>query len=503
MPKNVLPEAARVLPKAGQAVWLKAFNEALDEGISEEEASMVAWAAVKRAGYSKNSNGKWSKSMDENSLIINDDNTFSVGAPLMKVNVQKRIIEGFATLNNVDQARDRVEADASIEAFGNWFGNIREMHQKKAVGKAVDWRPETYTDEKGNTYEGIWVSARISKGAEDTWQKVLDGTLAGFSIGGVTQEKERTFAKDEEGVDRQIWAITKYKLTELSLVDNPCNRLSTISLIKSIDGQIEVDDTIADGDMSKAWDGEKREFVDLSSGYQSAIEGLERLRDEAIESNADNVVSRVSEILHSLRNEKAYEVTEAEYYNNQVYKSEEANMSKEEVENEMEKSEEDLQENEVSDISIVELSEEEKSIFRKLIDFIKGEETPASVSDGGVPNNIEKGEDMKEEDVTKAIDSVKEDLTKSVDEKFVQVGESLEKIAGLLEKVATAEAVEEVQKGLDAKIDELAARIEVVEKSGGVKKSGDDAGDAGEKIEKSDDGFWGDSILPSFLTDQR
>src|SRR5690606_10453004 len=110
MPKNVLPEAARVLPKAGQAIWMKAFNQALDEGQSERDASKIAWAAVKRAGYSKNSEGKWGKSMDAD-FVLNEDDTFVFGAPIMKVDVQERIVEGFATLNNVDKAGDLIDAD--------------------------------------------------------------------------------------------------------------------------------------------------------------------------------------------------------------------------------------------------------------------------------------------------------------------------------------------------------------------------------------------------------
>jgi hypothetical protein len=31
---------------------------------------------------------------------------------------------------------------------------------------------------------GVYVSAYVSKGAQDAWEKVLDGTYSGFSIGG-------------------------------------------------------------------------------------------------------------------------------------------------------------------------------------------------------------------------------------------------------------------------------------------------------------------------------
>ena len=478
---------------------MKAFNEALDQGLPEDEASAMAWAAVKRAGYSK-TNGKWSKSMDEleSNLTLNDDGTFVLGAPLIKIDVKKRIVSGFATLDNVDEAGDRLKADASEEAFSKWFGNIREMHQKKAVGKAIDWKPDTYTDEEtGKTYEGVWVSAKISKGAEDTWQKVLDGTLSGFSVGGATLEKQRDLVKDEDGNSRQIWTITKYRLTELSLVDNPCNRLATISLIKSVDGNPQVEDTVADEDIEKVHNGETGEFVDFSEDYRGVVRALESLRDRAISESADYVVAEASEKLACFRSKAKWESQDADYHNG-VTKSEdteEAQMGTEVVE----KSQENLQENENPDIPSVELTKEERSIFQKFVDFIKNEET--ATPDVEVAEDEKEGvtSDMNEEEVTKAITEAGEELTKGIDGKFDQLGESLTKIAGLLEKVATAESVTELEKSFDEKVAELATRLDTVEKSGGVQKSGEEAGESSEKIEKSDEGFWSDSILPEFL----
>lgn len=503
MPKNVLPEAARVLPKAGQAIWMKAFNQALDEGQSERDASKIAWAAVKRAGYSKNSEGKWGKSMDAD-FVLNEDDTFVFGAPIMKVDVQERIVEGFATLNNVDQAGDLIDADASVEAFSDWFGNIREMHQKVAVGKAIDWRPDVYIDpETGEEYNGIWVRAKISKGAEDTWQKVLDGTLSGFSIGGATLEKQRDVYKSAEGV-KNIWRITKYKLTELSLVDSPCNRLAKITLIKSADGEdVEVDDTVADGEIEKAFNGETGEFVDLSPAMKGVISAIESWRDEAIANKADGVAARASELLNDLRRSCRWEEEDAKRHSEQaeVIKSEEEGV-------EMAKNDEILQENANSDITNVELTEQEKSLFRKFIDFVTGStETPAEgVESGGTENN-EEGEtpEMTTENATETTEEetevVEETTEKSVDEneKFSEIGESLSKIAEALEKVATADAVESVKTELKSELDALVERVTALENGGAVKKSGEDAGNSGEKIEKSDEGFWSGSLLPEFL----
>lgn len=496
MPKNVLPEAARVLPKAGQAIWMSAFNDALDRGLPEDEASMFAWAAVKRAGYSKNSGGKWSKDMDmRTEVVVNDDGSFVIGVPLVKINAEKRMVEGFATLDNLDQAGDIVDSAASKEAFADWVGNIREMHQKVAVGKAVDWRPDTYVDEEtGKEYEGIWVTAKISKGAEDTWQKVLDGTLSGFSIGGATLEKQRELVKDDNGVTRQAWRITKYKLTELSLVDNPCNRLAGTSLVKSVDGVSEMTDVLDNGDIDKAYNGDTGEFEDLSEEYRGVVRALENLRDRAIAVNADEVVSEASEQLSCYRRKARWEASDAEYASS-VAKSEDSKEGTT-VSEKVEKSEETLQVNENSGTNSVELTEEDKGLFRKFVDFIKGEEAPGEATEEAIEKE---GTEMNAEEIAKVVDSKAEELAKDVDGKFEQVGESLTKIADLLEKVATSESVDELKKDFEAKFEELAGRVDAVEKSGAVKKSGEEAGEAGEKIEKSEDGFWGGNILPEFV----
>lgn len=491
MPKNVLPEAARVLPKAGQKIWLRVFNEALDKGEAEEDASQEAWAAVKRAGFQKGQDGKWSKSMDfETNFELNEDGSFELGVPLMKIDVKKRIVGGFATLDNLDQAGDILDADASTEAFSNWFGNIREMHQKKAVGKAVDWRPDTYTDDDGNEFTGVWVEAKISKGAEDTWQKVLDGTLAGFSVGGATQEKERVLAKDG---DKEVpaWRITKYRLTELSLVDNPCNRFATISLIKSVDGDTEFSEAIADGEIEKAYNGETGEFADLSDELGDVVDALERYQGAAIRNKADYDVIRATELLAGVRSRKRSEQCDAEYQST-ISKSDD---KEENMTDKIEKAE-DLQNKESSvTTGVEELTDAEKGIIRKFVDFWKGEEASATEA-------LTKEEElMNEEELTKALDekaeAISAELSKSADEKFSQVAESLTKVSEALEKVATAESVEAIKTDITGELETIKGRLDAIENSGAVQKSGDEVKTGEAKIEK-EEGFWGDSIVPSY-----
>jgi len=170
--------------------------------------------------------GHWSSNGDNLHLSI----------PFTKVNRENRTVSGFATLDNVDQTGDVVTAEASVKAFENFRGNLREMHQSIAVGKVVSFKPETYYDQKSQTfYNGVYVTSYISKGAQDTWEKVLDGTLSGFSIGGKIKESDNEVNK---ATGEAVRFIKDYDLVELSIVDSPANELCNILSIEKVGGKI-------------------------------------------------------------------------------------------------------------------------------------------------------------------------------------------------------------------------------------------------------------------------
>lgn len=131
-------------------------------------------------------------------------------APILKFDKEKREVIGVATAEAKDAHGTVISYDGSKEAFSKWRGNIREMHDpKKAVGRALEIIP----DDEGRK---IVVRATISKGAEDTWQKVVDGTLTGFSIGG----KNGVWTERVIGGEKLPY-LERYDQVELSLVDNP------------------------------------------------------------------------------------------------------------------------------------------------------------------------------------------------------------------------------------------------------------------------------------------
>ncbi len=163
-----------------------------------------------------------------------DGDNVRLSMPFSKVDKERRIVSGFATLDNLDKQNDIVTPEASLNAFKKFRGNIREMHQPIAVGKMVSFKEDKYFDpETKKMYSGIYVSTYISKGAQDTWEKVLDGTLSGFSIGGKMNKWDDGY---DEKMDSKVRIIKDYDLVELSLVDTPANQFANIISVEKVDG---------------------------------------------------------------------------------------------------------------------------------------------------------------------------------------------------------------------------------------------------------------------------
>jgi hypothetical protein len=123
---------------------------------------------------------------------------------------------------------------------------MREMHGPAAVGKKVS----VEFDDDNKT---ISLTARVSKGAPDTWEKVLDGTLSFFSIGG---SGKKVIEKQASG--KTATRVFLNQLAEVSFVDNGACPTAKFEICKSIDGHLvdvePVDPEVADDPIVKATD---------------------------------------------------------------------------------------------------------------------------------------------------------------------------------------------------------------------------------------------------------
>ena len=198
-----------------------------------------------------------------------DGENVRISMPLTKVDAERRIVSGFATLDNVDKQNDIVTPEASVNAFSRFRGNIREMHKDIAIGKMVSFKRDKYFDpETKKFYSGVYVSAYISKGAQDAWEKVLDGTYSGFSIGGTLNEYDNAYNED---MNKSIRVIKDYTLRELSLVDTPANQFANILSIEksdSINNEVVLENVFWDNENGLAMLSEDESLISPVSGLQ-------------------------------------------------------------------------------------------------------------------------------------------------------------------------------------------------------------------------------------------
>lgn len=426
--------------------------------------------------------------MDINKFTTTDisEDRVNLYLPIQKVDRERRIVSGFATLDNLDKHNDIVTAEASKQAFKSFRGNIREMHMPIAVGKMVNFTEKSLVRED-KEYKGIFVEVYVSKGAQDTWEKVLDGTLSGFSIGGNINPE--TVEKNENGGR----VIKDYQLTELSLVDSPANPLANVfSIQKNEEGYT------FSGFATESTDFDEEEVESV----EKADTGGYIVDDDSItitSSSTDFVVSGAdsgSNTTFTINTTPASTINE-ETIAEKVVKSLENLFTKtiggntmttqteetavEEVEatetEEVVESVEDTAVEKAADVSEVEVETTEDAvdnidlIVEKVLERLaRGNESDAEVA-----------EETSEEDASVAksedLDNVEETLTKSVDSLAKTVTDKLEELANTISTLK----------------DETNTRLTSLEDVSAVRKSTVTGGNMRKADNESD--FWGDSAL--------
>ena len=432
--------------------------------------------------------------------------------PFSKVDKERRIVSGFATLDNVDRQNDIVTTDASLKAFNKFRGNIREMHQPISVGKMVSFKEEKYFDpETKKFYSGVYVSAYVSKGAQDTWEKVLDGTLSGFSIGGRMNKWDDAY---DEKIDKSIRVIKDYDLVELSLVDNPANQFANImSIEKNDSGQTIVKGEIADLDVENVfWDNENGVvIVSKDDSAISPVSGSQMQNIGFVETNDSEKAEMIKFLVDSAKGinlskmtkeedpmtdtteniveksddvvEDAQVAPEADTVAEDVTKADEAEVAKtddmDEDDMEGDSDEEEMDKS-------ADMDEEEKG------DSYKEEKSDSSEATVEVAEEVSKVNDVVTE-LKDGIASAFSDLStvvKSLSDEIVELKKSLgvvnAELASVKNEVTTTKG----------EVNEFGKRVDAVEHDTAFRKSGDLGEIVQEdRIEKSDQSLWGGRFL--------
>ena len=415
--------------------------------------------------------------------------------PIGKVDIERRMVSGFATLDNVDKQGDIVTTESSVQAFKNFRGNLREMHQPSAVGKIVSFKEDRYFDPSVKKfYSGVYVSAYVSKGAQDAWEKVLDGTYKGFSIGGNIKNWDDAF---NEELNKSIRIIKEYDLFELSLVDNPANQFANIISIEKVDGK-----NVVGGYLSKAeienvfWDSETGiVMVSESENETSPTSGKTMQNIGFIEKGDKNNTETLKFLVDSAKGISTIKITK------------EVSPMTETTEAVVDAAVEEVQvAPEAQPVAVEEtvaVAEEAPAVEELAL---------AKSNDGGADSSVEKTEEgevvatetviaKSDEVIVEAVAEIKNSLTnafgdlattvKSLHEQIVALSKSLDTVSGEVKTVS-----DEV-KNVKGVFNEFGKRVDLVEQDTAFRKSGD----LGEivqfepsKVQKS---LWGGRFLTS------
>ena len=416
---------------------------------------------------------------------VSEGNSLRLSMPIAKIDKERRIVSGFATLDNIDRQGDIVPSDASVKAFEKFRGNIREMHDdKKAVGKLVSFKEDSFYDqESGKFYKGVFVSAYVSKGAQDTWEKVLDGTLTGFSIGGSVNDYEDKY---DDSLDKSIRVIKEYDLFELSLVDNPANQYANV---------ISIEKGHTGGYLSKAlienvfWCSQD-DIVQLSANSSSDCPRCDKGMNNIgfVETNDAQKAEVVKSILSTVKND-AKEVSKMD--NNEVI---ETASTEETAETVVEETVEKAVDTETAE-------EVEKSVDVEVVEASVEKVDHAMDDDEDDPDDD--SEDMAVKSVDAEVEKANEEEVNNTAKAVVNEMQSTfnmlaDTIKSLNEKVEELnKTVSGVKQEVDQVKNEFGKRVDAVEKDTAFRKSGDLGEVVQEPIQKAQvqKSLWGGRFL--------
>lgn len=436
--------------------------------------------------------------------------------PISKVDREKRIISGWATLEMLDKQGDIVGIDASVNAFKRFRGNIREQHTPLAVGKMISFKQDKYFDkETGQAHNGIFVDVYISKGAEDTWHKINEKILTGFSIGGRIKEAEDIYAKGTDGPAR---FIKDYELDELSVVDNPaCPAADIVSIQKFAGNDIE-EKTVEKNYLENVFWCSKSDMIILSENTSTSCPecNKEMVSVGFVESNDVNKSDTIMSLFDTFKKSSDEQSDDREAID-ELAKSIAENNEKEGIsmagrrkivaaeEDIVTKSEEVIAEDAIveEDVEDVEEATEEvveepadepaEELVEEVVEKSDASEVVVeAIEESTTPTNIN-------EDLAKSVDEIKASLVEMFGDLSTTIKSLKAEIANLNKSVDTVNQEVGVVKGsindVKGNLNEFGQRIDEVEADTAVRKSGDLGGIVQEvKLNKS---MWGGRFLSS------
>jgi hypothetical protein len=425
--------------------------------------------------------------------------------PFNKVDQERRIVSGFATLDNVDRQSDIVTSEASMKAFSKFRGNIREMHQPLSVGKMVAFKEDKYFDpETKKFYSGVYVSAYVYKGAQNTWEKVLDGTLSGFSIGGRMNKWDDAI---DEKLNKPVRIIKEYDLVELSLVDSPANQFANVLSIEKVNGVNTVKGDLADTAIENVFWDKENGIVTLSEKEveQSPVSGMPMTNIGFVEKTDTEKSDMIKFLVDSAKGINAKinkEVSPMTDTTNEVAVdavADEAVVDAPAVEEAQVAPEADTTNEDAAEKSYSMDKEEKPTEEEKKSDDMDEDDDETVKSDDMEEEEAAKEEVSKSDEIDAAIVDIKEVVTKAFSDLTAVVQAQAEQIAELSKSLinATTEinSVKDEVSNAKSNFDEFGKRVDAVEADTAFRKSGDLGEIVQEQPKLVEKSLWGGRFL--------
>ena len=393
-----------------------------------------------------------------------DKDSLRLSMPIGKVDVERRMVSGFASLDNIDKQDDIVTAEASVQAFKNFKGNLREMHQPSAVGRMISFKEDRYFDPNSKKfYNGVYVSAYVSKGAQNAWEKVLDGTYTGFSIGGNIKVWDDAYNTE---LDKSIRVIKDYDLYELSLVDSPANQFASIISVEKVNGQNVLTGASADTVIENVFYDSENGIVLVSDSETEAspVSGKNMENIGFVEKNDDEKANMIKFLVDSAKGISTIKITK-------------------EV-NKMTETTEAVLDAVVENVEITPEAQPAEVETPAIVDEVPADLAVAKSDDGGaVPSALVVEEESvvaeveaelavakSDESIADAVAEIKNSLTNAFGDLATTIKSLNEQVAALSKSVETVST--EVTQVKD-QFNEFGKRVDAVEQDTAFRKSGD------------------------------
>ncbi len=224
--------------------------------------------------------------------------------PLQKVIEARREVWGVAAIEQPDLSGEIMDYAKSKPHFWAWskrvqkasrgksYGNVRDSHTSKAVGKVV----KLLFDDAA---KAVRVGVKVLDG--EAWQKVVEGVFTGFSIGGRYGERW------PDPLDKRY---VRYEAipNEISLVDLPCIPGATFEMIKADGNRVVTLMLSMRGEtmkerILKLLKQDEGEELDKEKIQEIAEEIAEILEEQSAASEEDNKSAENSEAESNSENE--------------------------------------------------------------------------------------------------------------------------------------------------------------------------------------------------------